>query len=147
MEAIDAEDSGPGIDTQHLPRLFDSFFTTKETGLGLPIARSIIDSTRWSHSSRRQVGHRRGQTYHRAAGKRLRVRIIERQTTGMCRERTSRRSTASQHQGMGAAKPALNGEGADQRAIVPCDWKKSGQPDEPLAGLGRVLTVEVAVSG
>lgn len=40
------EDSGPGIDADHLPRLFDSFFTTKETGmgLGLPIARSIIEA-------------------------------------------------------------------------------------------------------
>lgn len=40
------EDSGPGIDVEHLPRLFDSFFTTKETGmgLGLPIARSIIEA-------------------------------------------------------------------------------------------------------
>jgi signal transduction histidine kinase len=40
------EDSGPGINAEHLPRLFDSFFTTKETGmgLGLPIARSIIEA-------------------------------------------------------------------------------------------------------
>ncbi|SED35551.1 PAS domain S-box-containing protein [Bradyrhizobium erythrophlei] len=40
------EDSGPGIDETHLPRLFDSFFTTKEAGmgLGLPIAKSIIES-------------------------------------------------------------------------------------------------------
>jgi signal transduction histidine kinase len=40
------EDSGPGIDADHLPRLFDSFFTTKETGmgLGLPIAQSIIEA-------------------------------------------------------------------------------------------------------
>jgi signal transduction histidine kinase len=40
------EDSGPGIDAEHLPRLFDSFFATKETGmgLGLPIARSIIEA-------------------------------------------------------------------------------------------------------
>ncbi|OSJ03678.1 hypothetical protein BSZ18_30670 [Bradyrhizobium canariense] len=40
------EDSGPGIDAEHLPRLFDSFFTTKATGmgLGLPIARSIIEA-------------------------------------------------------------------------------------------------------
>jgi signal transduction histidine kinase len=40
------EDSGPGIDAERLPRLFDSFFTTKETGmgLGLPIARSIIEA-------------------------------------------------------------------------------------------------------
>jgi PAS domain S-box-containing protein len=44
------EDSGPGIDAEHLPRLFDSFFTTKETGmgLGLPIAQSIIEA----HSGR-----------------------------------------------------------------------------------------------
>jgi PAS domain S-box-containing protein len=40
------EDSGLGIDAEHLPRLFDSFFTTKETGmgLGLPIAQSIIEA-------------------------------------------------------------------------------------------------------
>jgi signal transduction histidine kinase len=40
------EDSGPGIDASHLPYLFDSFFTTKETGmgLGLPIAQSIIEA-------------------------------------------------------------------------------------------------------
>jgi C4-dicarboxylate-specific signal transduction histidine kinase len=40
------EDSGPGIEAEHLPRLFDSFFTTKETGmgLGLPIARSIMEA-------------------------------------------------------------------------------------------------------
>ena len=40
------EDSGSGIDAEHLPHLFDSFFTTKETGmgLGLPIARSIVEA-------------------------------------------------------------------------------------------------------
>jgi C4-dicarboxylate-specific signal transduction histidine kinase len=40
------EDSGPGIDPEHLSHLFDSFFTTKETGmgLGLPIARSIVEA-------------------------------------------------------------------------------------------------------
>jgi PAS domain S-box-containing protein len=40
------EDSGSGIDAEHLPHLFGSFFTTKETGmgLGLPIARSIIEA-------------------------------------------------------------------------------------------------------
>jgi PAS domain S-box-containing protein len=38
------EDSGPGIDPAYLPRLFDSFFTTKDAGMGmgLPISRSII---------------------------------------------------------------------------------------------------------
>jgi signal transduction histidine kinase len=40
------EDSGPGVDPTHLPRLFDSFFTTKETGMGmgLPISRSIVEA-------------------------------------------------------------------------------------------------------
>jgi C4-dicarboxylate-specific signal transduction histidine kinase len=40
------EDSGPGIDPTHLPRLFDSFFTTKNSGMGmgLPICRSIIEA-------------------------------------------------------------------------------------------------------
>lgn len=40
------EDSGPGIPEQHLPRLFESFFTTKEAGMGmgLPICRSIIEA-------------------------------------------------------------------------------------------------------
>ena len=40
------EDSGPGIPPEHLPRMFESFFTTKEggMGMGLPICRSIIEA-------------------------------------------------------------------------------------------------------
>lgn len=40
------EDSGAGIDSAHLPHLFESFFTTKDTGMGmgLPISRSIIEA-------------------------------------------------------------------------------------------------------
>jgi signal transduction histidine kinase len=40
------EDNGPGIKPEHLPRLFDSFFTTKHggMGMGLPISRSIIEA-------------------------------------------------------------------------------------------------------
>jgi signal transduction histidine kinase len=40
------EDSGSGIRPEHFPRLFDSFFTTKDSGMGmgLSICRSIIKS-------------------------------------------------------------------------------------------------------
>jgi PAS domain S-box-containing protein len=40
------EDSGPGIDPALIPCLFDSFFTTKDAGMGmgLPISRSIIEA-------------------------------------------------------------------------------------------------------
>ena len=40
------EDSGPGIDPEQLARIFDTFFSTKDTGigLGLAICRSIIEA-------------------------------------------------------------------------------------------------------
>jgi signal transduction histidine kinase len=43
---IDVEDNGPGISDSNLPRLFESFFTTKDggMGMGLPICRSIIEA-------------------------------------------------------------------------------------------------------
>jgi PAS domain S-box-containing protein len=40
------EDSGPGIEPKHVARLFDSFFTTKDSGMGmgLRICRSVIEA-------------------------------------------------------------------------------------------------------
>ncbi len=41
---VAVRDSGPGIDTEHLDRVFDAFYTRKSggTGMGLSICRSII---------------------------------------------------------------------------------------------------------
>ena len=43
---VAVRDSGPGIQPEHLERVFKSFYTTKPsgTGMGLPICRSIIDA-------------------------------------------------------------------------------------------------------
>jgi signal transduction histidine kinase len=44
--SIAVRDSGPGLDTKSLDRLFDAFYTTKSHGLGmgLAISRSIIEA-------------------------------------------------------------------------------------------------------
>ena len=43
---VEVRDSGPGLDPANLPRLFESFYTTKQEGMGmgLSISRSIIDA-------------------------------------------------------------------------------------------------------
>ncbi|RYG29797.1 MAG: GHKL domain-containing protein [Burkholderiales bacterium] len=43
---VDVLDRGPGIPAEHFDRLFQSFFTTKDNGMGigLPICRSIVET-------------------------------------------------------------------------------------------------------
>ena len=43
---VAVRDSGPGIDPSHLERVFDAFYTTKSSGMGmgLSISRSIIEA-------------------------------------------------------------------------------------------------------
>ncbi len=43
---IEVQDSGKGIDPEHASRIFDSFFTTKQEGIGmgLSISRSIVEA-------------------------------------------------------------------------------------------------------
>jgi signal transduction histidine kinase len=43
---VAVRDSGPGIDPEHLERIFDAFYTTKSSGvgMGLSICRSIINA-------------------------------------------------------------------------------------------------------
>jgi signal transduction histidine kinase len=43
---VTVRDSGPGIDPEHVDRVFQAFYTTKSSavGMGLSIRRSIIDA-------------------------------------------------------------------------------------------------------
>jgi two-component system sensor kinase FixL len=52
---VEVRDSGPGIDADTMRHLFDAFFTTKQTGMGmgLPISKTIMDEHNgkiWSSS-------------------------------------------------------------------------------------------------
>ncbi|MGY4483128.1 PAS domain S-box-containing protein [Bradyrhizobium sp. LM3.2] len=66
-------DSGPGIDTEHLDRVFNAFYTTKSggTGMGLSICRSIIDAHRGQAVGGSERASRRCISVQPAGGSRL----------------------------------------------------------------------------
>jgi PAS domain S-box-containing protein len=63
-QVVEVEDAGPGIDPEALDRLFDGFFTTKPTGMGigLAICRTIIES-HGGQITARNLDDRRGAIF------------------------------------------------------------------------------------
>ena len=63
---VSVRDSGPGIDPDHIERVFDAFYTTKSSGvgMGLSICRSIIDRPRGPAVGRRKQAQRRRISVH-----------------------------------------------------------------------------------
>jgi C4-dicarboxylate-specific signal transduction histidine kinase len=61
---VAVQDSGAGIETEHMDRLFKAFFSTKSTGMGmgLSICRSIIDAHDGKLFASRNAGA--GATFH-----------------------------------------------------------------------------------
>lgn len=57
---VDIEDTGSGIAPEHLPRVFEPFYTTKSaahgSGLGLPIAQTIVQETGGTISMASELG-------------------------------------------------------------------------------------------
>ncbi|MGA8940018.1 MAG: ATP-binding protein, partial [Acidobacteriaceae bacterium] len=52
---LEVEDNGEGIDPEHLPRIFDAFFSTKEevgTGIGLWVTRELVEKNNGHISAR-----------------------------------------------------------------------------------------------
>ena len=71
---VTVEDTGPGIETNDLPRLFEPFFTTKQDGMGMGLA--ICQTTVEAHGGRLTVQSAPGS----GATFRLAMPVVQRQT-------------------------------------------------------------------
>ncbi len=59
--AVDVEDTGPGIAPEHLPRIFEAFFTTKPAGVGTGLGLSICHKIVTAAGGRIEVDSQPGQ--------------------------------------------------------------------------------------
>jgi two-component system NtrC family sensor kinase len=59
--AIEVEDTGPGIESEHLDRIWDPFFTTKPVGQGTGLGLSITQRVVTRHGGRIRVESRPGE--------------------------------------------------------------------------------------
>jgi len=55
---IEVADDGPGIEGEHLPRVFDSYFTTKPRGIGMGLGLSIVKQIVGDHGGQIRVENR-----------------------------------------------------------------------------------------
>jgi signal transduction histidine kinase len=59
---VEIEDNGPGIAAEHLPKLFDPFFTTRPPGAGAGLGLNICYSIVTNHQGQIKVTSEKGQT-------------------------------------------------------------------------------------
>lgn len=59
---VEIEDNGPGIAAEHLPRLFDPFFTTRPPGAGAGLGLNICYSIVTSHQGQIKASSEKGRT-------------------------------------------------------------------------------------
>ena len=82
--SLTVEDTGVGIPPEHLPRIFDLYFTTREqgSGIGLSMVYRAIQLPRWQHRSTINTRTRHGLHPHAPAGVTLSGSRKQKRSTG-----------------------------------------------------------------
>lgn len=61
---VEVQDNGPGIPAEHLPKIFDPFFSTKEVGRGAGLGLSLCYGVIADHGGRIKVRNEKGKGAH-----------------------------------------------------------------------------------